>query len=318
MQRWRALGAVGRALMRTGVVVLLFVVYQLWGTGLLTARAQDRLADDFQVLLEQAPPSTLASGAAPETAPQTAPTDVAPPAPGEPIGVITIPDIDVDFVITQGVELKYLKEGPGHFPQTPLPGQPGNSALAGHRTTYDAPFHRIDELAPGAEITVQTVQGTFTYRVEPHETANGGVEGHFIVKPSAVEILDQEGPNRLTLMACHPKYSAAQRIVVTATLEQEPAPPTPIPAPGEGGVTFDASDDPLAGGDASAWPAAISWSLAAAAVWFLTWLAGQALRRRQDSRWTWSLPPYVVGLPIFLVVLFVAFQEIARLLPAAY
>ncbi|MCU0309692.1 MAG: sortase [Acidimicrobiales bacterium] len=316
MQGWRALGAVGRALMRLGVLVLLFVAFQLWGTGLLTDRAQDELARDFDAQLEQAQSvTTLPPGT---SAPGTAPVDLPVPEPGQAIGRVVIPTVDVDFVFVQGVELRYLRDGPGHFPQTPLPGQPGNAALAGHRTTYAAPFHRLDEVAPGDEVTVETVQGTFTYRVDAHEAGDGEPIGHFIVAPSAVEILDQDGTNRLTLMACHPKYSARQRIVVTATLVSEPAPPTPRPdATLDDAVTVDAAADPLAGGDPSAWPLAIAWSLAAIVAWFLTWLAGRLLRDRQGG-WAWGLPPYVIGVPVVAVLLFMAFQDIARLLPAAY
>ncbi len=305
--------------MRAGVLVLLFVAFQLWGTALLTDRAQDRLSSDFQEQLEQVQPTTTLPPA-PSRSPsrRRRPSTSRSPRPGQPIGRIMIPSIDVDFVFMQGVELRYLRDGPGHFPQTPLPGQPGNAALAGHRTTYAAPFHRIDELAPGTDITVETLQGTFTYRVDAHDLPDGGVEGHFIVAPSAVEILDQDGTNRLTLMACHPKYSARQRIVVTATLVSNPAPPTPLPEPSPATVvTTDATADPLAGGDPSAWPTAIAWTLAALGAWFLTWLAGRLLRRRQDG-WAWSLPPYVIGVPVFAVLLFLAFQDIARLLPAAY
>lgn len=332
MQVWRVLGAVGRTMMRAGVLVLLFVVYQLWGTGIITDREQDRLGRQFEELLtstEVGGPSadttttTDPAATTPTTsAPVTAPADLPVPEPGDAIGRIQIPTIGVDFVYVQGVDLRYLQDGPGHFPQTPMPGQPGNAALAGHRTTYAAPFHRLDELRPGDDISVETLQGTFTYRVDAQETGGGEPVGHFIVSPSAVEILDQDGANRLTLMACHPKYSAAQRIVVTASLVSNPAPPTPIPVDAsgstEGTVTFDASQDPLAGGDSRAWPAAIAWTLAAVAVWFATWFAGRLLRRRQGGAWVWSLPPYVVGVPIFAVVLFMAFTDIARLLPAAY
>src|SRR5262249_21455978 len=149
-----------------------------------------------------------------------APGDTTPPGPGDPtdpnlgapsdfrfakgdtIGQITIPKIGADFYIVEGVDLPLLTEGPGHFPGTPLPGQPGNAALAGHRVTYKAPFNRIDELAPGDDITVKTVQGTFTYEVMPQE---GGL-GYFITDPQNVSIVDDKGDNRLTLMACHPKY----------------------------------------------------------------------------------------------------------------
>ncbi len=243
MQWWRVVGAIGRFMMRAGVLVLLFVAYQLWGTGLATNRAQDRLEDEFATqLAEQVTTTTEVPTSSTVAPPVTASADLPTPEPGDPVARIQIPAIGVDYIVLQGVDLKWLKEGPGHFPQTPLPGQPGNVALAGHRTTYAAPFNRIDELQPGDEIMFETVQGTFTYEVEAHEGAPGEApSGHFIVRPSQVEILDQDGTDKVTLMACNPKYSARERIVVTATLVSNPAPPTPLPdVEAGGGVTIDA------------------------------------------------------------------------------
>ncbi len=311
-------------MIRAGVLVLLFVAYQLWGTGLATARAQDRLSKEFAEQQAALATSTTTSSTTPTTdpgpvttlPPVTAPADLPIPEPGDPVGRIRIPAIGVDFIMLQGVDLKWLKEGPGHFPQTPLPGQPGNAALAGHRTTYKAPFNRIDELQPGDEIDIETLQGNFTYVVDAHDTGDGGESGHFIVSPTQVEILDQDVGNRLTLMACHPKYSASQRIVVTATLGSPPAPPTPVAEPSgtglpdeNGGVTLDASLDALAGGDSSAWPAAIGLTLLALGIWFGTWYLARHWMR---------IPAYVIGTPIFIVVMFFAYENIARLLPASY
>jgi sortase A len=327
VQIWSVVGAIGRAMMRLGVLVLLFVVFQLWGTGLITEREQDRLSSQFDQLLAEAPTTTDTTAAPDATSttlaaapPVAAPADLPVPEPGDPIGRISIPDIGVDFVYVQGVELKDLRDGPGHFPQTPMPGQAGNAALAGHRTTYAAPFNRLDELPPGAEITIETLQGTFTYVVDA-QSADDGQEarGYFVVKPSQVEILEQDGADRLTLVACHPKYSAAQRIVVTATLASPTAPSTPLPdTEGESAtVTFDATEDPLAGGDSSARAPAILWTGLALGIWFATWLASRWVRHRKGSR-TWGLLPYAAGVPVFAVVLFVAFTDVARLLPAAY
>ena len=325
MQWWRVIGAVGRFMMRAGVLVLLFVVYQLWGTGLTTQRAQNDLESQFEAQLATtttlpAEPSTTAPAV-------TAPTDVPPPADGDPVGRIRIPAIGVDYIAIQGVDIADLKEGPGHFPQTPLPGQPGNVAFAGHRTTYLAPFARLDELNPGDEITFDTVQGTFTYRVDAHEGAPGEPpSGHFIVKPTQVEILEQDGTNKVTLMACHPKYSARERIVVTATLESPPAPATPVVEPTDSGaVTTDASLDALAGGDSSARVPAVLWMGLALLIWFATWFLARWWAGRDAGREDAGRRPlihkvvvYAVGTPIFLVVLFVAYENIARLLPAAY
>ena len=124
---------------------------------------------------------------------------------------LNIPDIGVDKIVIEGVALGDLKRGPGHYPETPLPGQPGNAAIAGHRTTYGAPFNRINELDRGDEILVTTVQGAFRYEVSDQ----------LIVSPSEVGVLDDFGDNRLTLTACHPKYSARQRIIVVAALVGE-------------------------------------------------------------------------------------------------
>ena len=322
MQLWSVVGAIGRFMMRGGVVILLFVAYQLWGTGLSTARAQDNLTNEFNTQIAEFTPSASAE-AQPVV---TAPADLPIPAPGDPIARITMKTIDSDFVMVQGVDLKWLQQGPGHFPQTPLPGQPGNASVAGHRTTYQAPFNRIDELVPNDMITVQTLQGTFTYKVDAHiDPKDGTTSGHFIVSPNDLSILDQSFGNRLTLMACHPKFSAAQRIVVTATLTSNPAPATPIPT--YDGVTTDASTDALAGGDSSAWPAAIAWSLLTGLVWFgIWWLARfwtPSLMRKRAQRVTrlkdWKfLTTYAIGTPIVLVMMFFAFTNIARLLPAAY
>lgn len=315
----RILGFTGRMMIRAGVLILLFVAFQLWGTGLHTSRAQDDLEKQFRTkqdeLGERSSESsdTTTSSATASTAstapPVTASPDFPTPKPGEPIGLISIPDIGADFFFVEGVDLRWLRDGPGHFPQTPLPGQPGNAALAGHRTTFKAPFNRLDELDPGDLIFVETLQGRFTYEVMPQPAGEGEPpKGHYIVGPRQTEILDDKGDNRLTLMACHPKYSAAQRIVVEAKLVSNPAPATPLP-PTTDVVELPADD--LAGGrDAARVPAAL-WSLGAVAVWFLAWFAG---RRRPGWRW----PAYAVGLPLFALALFEAFDHINQLLPGAY
>jgi sortase A len=300
-------------LIGAGVLILLFVAYQLWGTGIYTTRAQDELEQEFkaqQAELSELPgePSSDTSTPPPSTTStlpiQVAPATLEPPARGDAIGSISIPEIGSDFYMVEGVELRWLEEGPGHFPQTPIPGQAGNAALAGHRTTYKAPFNRIDELKPGDQIFVETLQGKFTYEVLPQPSDDGEPSGHYIVGPYATEILSDKGDNRLTLMACHPKYSAAQRIVVEAKLVGNPAPPTPR------SVEPDTIED-LAGGDDDARASALFFSLAAVAVWFGTWLFSQHFRK---LKW----PAYIVVFPFFAVLLFFAFDNINKLLPAAY
>jgi sortase A len=129
---------------------------------------------------------------------------------GEGIGRIEIPRIDQDIVIVQGTDTASLRKGPGHYKSTSLPGQPGTVAVAGHRTTYLAPFRKINEIENGDEIRIEMPYAAFTYAVEKHE----------IVDPGQVEIIKPVGYDRLVLTACHPLYSAAQRYAVFARLER--------------------------------------------------------------------------------------------------
>jgi len=347
----RILGGIGRAMISAGVLILLFVVYQLWGTGLRTDSAQDRLRDEFRAKQEDvartlrttggttggttagttvgAGPTTAPDPTTPDRGPEAttaaAPAEGAfpPPLPGAGIGTIRIDKIGVDFAMVEGVDLNFLAEGPGHFPGTPFPGQPGNAALAGHRTTWKAPFNRIDELVPGDTITVTTLQGDFTYEVTSPPGAAPDV-GNIIIGPDQTEILDQrEGENTLTLMACHPKYSAAQRIVVVGKLVGKPAVATEksIESKELAGANvspealFGGSGGDLVGGDPESQNLAIVWGLASAAVWLFAWLLARRWRSwKQWQRWA----VYVVALPLFFVPLFLTFENINRLLPAGY
>ncbi len=302
-------------MIRCGVIILLFVVYQLWGTGIHTDSAQKNLGDKFAAAKAASAAEPTATTVAPgATEPDTAPTDIEPPKPGDAIGEITIPTIGAQFYIVEGVTLDLLTEGPGHFPNTPLPGQPGNAALAGHRVTYKAPFNRIDELKPGDKIIVETIQGTFNYEVLPQEGPPGSPPlAHYIIKPHQTEILDDKGDNRLTLMACHPKYSAAERIVVEAKLVSPPAPPTPLPEIRDIPTELPAGEV-LAGSDPTARVPAALWTLALIAFWFATWFVA---RRYQPFRgFKWAI--YGVALVPFGLLLYAAFENITRLLPGAF
>jgi sortase A len=129
-------------------------------------------------------------------------------APGDAIGRLKIPRLDADFVMVKGADPSDLRKGPGTFDGTPLPGVGGTTAIAGHRTTYLAPFRHIDDLRPGDRITVEMPYGTFTYRVQRTR----------IVSPQTLSILRDVGYDRLVLSACHPLFSAAQRSVVVTRL----------------------------------------------------------------------------------------------------
>ena len=127
---------------------------------------------------------------------------------GQGIGRILIPAIGVDDVIVQGTDTASLQKGPGHYPETAFPGQGRTVAIAGHRTTYLAPFRQLNEVAAGDDIELEMPYGEFTYRVQ----------GQRIVDPTQGKIIRDLGYERLVLTACHPLYSAAQRIAVFARL----------------------------------------------------------------------------------------------------
>lgn len=284
----RVLGGVGRLLIWLGVLILLFVAYQLWGTGLAHSRAQDDLENDFQDRIEE-----FESTAEPDESAVT--TTTAPPPPpeeGDAVAHLVIPAIDVDQIVVEGVTREDLKKGPGHYPDSPMPGQPGNAAIAGHRTTYGQPFHNIDKLEPGDEILITTLQGEFRYEVMEQQ----------IVSPSAIEVLDDFGDDRLTLTSCHPKYSARQRIIVTAELTDPPAPPQVVSVP-------DVKPTVINGEERGPWGPVILWGLIALAVWLAFYGLSKVWRR-------W--PSYLLGVAPFAVVLFVFYTHVERLLPSGY
>ena len=131
---------------------------------------------------------------------------------GQAIGRIKLPTLGRKYVVVQGTDLGTLRKGPGHYPGTRFPGERGTVAIAGHRTTYLAPFRTIDQLKKGDHIEMAMPYGTFTYAVEKTQ----------VVGPDATWITRRvRGRNRLVLSACHPLYSASHRIVAFARLIAE-------------------------------------------------------------------------------------------------
>jgi sortase A len=306
----RVLGAVGRVLVTVGLLLLLFVAYQLWGTGIYQARAQDDLAQQFEQSLARTPGATSTSTTSPAapTTTATAPTTLGPitvPPDGDVIARIGIPKIGVDQYVVEGVNVDDLRKGPGHYPTTQLPGHEGNSAIAGHRTTYGAPFGDLDQLQPGDRIVVVTLQGRFTYKVTEQR----------VVDPSEISVLDPSSdPARpghdlatLTLTTCHPKYSASQRLIIRAQLDltpdEPPLPRTPTPK-GNAATTIGG----LSGESSSRTPAII-WGIIAALIGLLWWLLFH-----RHPRWT----TWFVGVVPFLAALFVCYVYVERLLPPNY
>lgn len=171
-----------------------YVGWLLWGTGLQTSQAQSTLRSDFETAVGR-----------PDTG--TTPED---PLPGDAYAQIQIPAIVVDFMVVEGTDYEALKEGPGHYAQTADPWDgSGRVAIAGHRTTYQHPFLELDRLDEGDDIVLRTAKGTFTYDI---------TRVFVIPSEGSGKVLTQTRQPSLVLTTCHPKYSAEERLIVTADL----------------------------------------------------------------------------------------------------
>lgn len=200
LETLRVRPAYRRALSGASVLMALFAVallaYPLY-TNFYQDRLQSKLAIEFKA------PETLRAFKAGEL------------ASGDPITKISIPAADLKpTVVVEGTGASALRAGAGHYPNTPLPGEEGNVAIAGHRTTYGKPFANLDHLKPGDEIFLETPVGKYTYKVS---------RDPFVVVPTDFSVIAQTPGKTLTLTTCHPKGSARQRLVVKAELVSETA-----------------------------------------------------------------------------------------------
>jgi len=232
---------VGQTLITFGLVALLFVVYELYVTDILAAREQDQLSEQIQEQWAD-PPADAPTVTPPDGAPAPAPAptpetfDV---EPGQPLAVLHIPRLGDDYsrVIVEGTAQVQLAQGPGHYLDTAMPGEEGNFAVAGHRVGRGSPFLDLDQLRPGDAIVVETEGNWFTYRVlgDPATgdfgTDASGIPGREIVRPTDTDVISATPGGGvdaatsgayLTLTTCHPKYSAAQRLIIHARLEGAP------------------------------------------------------------------------------------------------
>ncbi len=308
-----------------GALLLSFVAYQLWGTALYEHHAQAVLTQELTTHLGVKPETgpEAQSAAKLPTGPalrtllsQTAPTAAA-PALNQPIGFMSIPRIGMtDDAIIEGAGEAQLQQGPGHYAGTSLPGEAGNAAIAGHRTTYAHPFYNLNLMQPGDLVYIQTAQGLFAYEVSYSK----------IVPPSDVSVLDPSTLPELTLTTCNPRYSATTRLVVVALLKTSvtsssfTSTTTATTTPGK------EADLPtaLAGGDGGIGgiggistigqvKLALLWgALTAVALW----LAVLGWRRIVRRPWAWSV--LGVGLPVAVVLLLVCFQHVSLALPETF
>lgn len=299
MSTSRLTATAGKALVGFGLLVLAFLAYQLWGTTLIQSGSQSRLR--AAIAAQLAPGATRSAG-----------SSAAPVLPGAAVALIDIPSIGVDKAVVQGVAEADLEQGPGHYPGTPMPGQPGNAAIAGHRTTFGGPFYRLNFLTPGDSVFLTTTQGTFRYVVRRS----------FVVSPSDTAVVAPSRSNMLTLTTCTPLFSAAKRLVVQAALVGRPAPVAQkaATAPSGGGSPRLARTGaapgrpwiyPVAnlGGvlGPSPYPPALCWGAALAAVAAVV----RAASRRAKAR----AAVWLAAFPLLAAMLFIFFTALDQAMP---
>lgn len=191
----KVISGFGELLITVGVLLLLFATYQLWWTNVLADRAAAANRDAIIQSWQQEPNASPL-----------------PPEIGSAIGLMTIPRLGGDVVsepVLQGVDLVTLAQGMGHYPETAMPGQPGNFAIAGHRATNGEPLRSVDLLQDGDLVYLQTATTWYVYRLFRDE----------IVSPADVRVVTNNPwtdgslppPRMLTITTCHPRWSSAQR-----------------------------------------------------------------------------------------------------------
>ena len=340
------LGRLGSSLIILGLLMFLFVGYQLWGTGIEEAQSQNKLENRFSEIAVSTI-TTPSTSLAPSTSEPPVETTVAPPKPivineGDPIAIIEMPTIGVTKYVVAGVQTADLKKGPGHYPATPFPGELGNASIAGHRTTYGEPFRHLDDLNIGDPIVITDLLGRqFTYLVSNQQ----------VVEANDSWVVATTDPTKaiLTLTTCHPEFSAKQRLIVSAELDLSQSEIAPSPAaiyakntssttsdPSTEVVTTDVattdvtetpttttapeifvddsidseSADALSRGwfsDLSAIPQTLLWGLLELLIVMGAWRVAKKFRNRIIGA--------AVGFIPFFVVLYFVFQNVNRLLP---
>lgn len=299
---------VGAVLFALGLLLVAFVAYQLWGTALYEAQAQSHLKSELSHELHRALPTKLTASQSlglPAIATETAPTQ-ADPAVDQPVGLLSIPKIGLNDAIVEGVGEAQLEQGPGHYPGTSLPGEAGNVAIAGHRTTYAHPFYNLDALSQGDDVFILTAQGLFQYTVT----------GSQVVAPTDVTVLDSvPGKSTLTLTTCNPRYSAAQRLVVMATFDGHAQPSdttTSTTQPPLTQLAGESSSSSLGGGSAS-WIAAVLWGLLTVAIVIAAYLLWRLLGPR-----LLRVLVVLIAIPLCGLSLLVCFEHVSLALPGSF
>jgi len=275
-----------------GAIILLLVVWQLWGTSISQHHAQSQLKSEFQALEA----SHHAAGShASKISLISAVTRVPSPGNGTVVAEIQIPAIGVDQYVVEGTTESDLSKGPGHYIGTAMPGQAGNVAIAGHRTTNGAPFNGLGRLVRGDRIILITVFGqSLTYVVAGTPQA---------VSPSDVAVLNYFGDNRITLTTCNPEFSSSQRLVAVGMLNR------PLASPAEPKHLSYHVVNPAT----ASW----NWSLLPAVGVEVCLLLLLALSYRRFDTWFEASGKWLILVPLWAAGLYLLFTTLTGFLPAA-
>ena len=288
-ERWLSIASWVRNI---GAIILLFVVWQLWGTAITQHHSQAQLKNQFQAKVGK-----VEAKPAFQLVPAT--TKIADPPQGTVMAQIQIPKIDLSQYVVSGTDEDDLAKGPGHYLGTAMPGQAGNVAIAGHRTTHGAPFNRLAELAIGDPIYLTTLSGQrLTYIVSAVPVA---------VSPSDVTVLNDFGDNRLTLTTCNPEYSAIQRLIVVAAY-LPPGASHPQPIARGAGTPYHLAPAAESGWNTSLLPLVLLFAGLLVAIGLLN--RRLSLIYGREGRWL------ILG-PIWIALLLALFQTLTSFLPSS-
>lgn len=293
----------GKILIGAGILLLLFTAYQIWGTAIQESHTQNALrstllSETNNQEIEHALAQATALDKLPNGPPVTA-SRTSDPAEGEPIGDIRIPRIGINQVIVEGTNTPDLRKGPGHYIGTPLPGQDGNAAVAGHRTTYGHPFYNLDSVKVGDPIVVATLQGIFVY-----DTTKT-----WVVSPNDTTVIKNAFANLITLTTCNPRFSATTRLIVQGKLAHSQLfPNSGLPT---GKLVADPKSGDLAGNSNVELTQTLLWGALVLVVLVLALYGAWRFRRQRWMIWG-------VGTAGILVLLWYFFGAISPLLPASF